>query len=138
MKISLRMDLSSFIDTEYEKDIIDKLSGIHGDGIKYYTTLWYRDGSITSDAIQKFLVKYEKDLHIKTKIVVDNKLHVNDFVWFDITKLEDVNHKQQIRFQYIFNGKEQLFDGLNQFHETARFCLSDKQIKKQKRNDYED
>ena len=138
MKISLRMDLSSFIDTEYEKDIIYKLSEIHGDGIKYYTTLWYRDGSLKSDAIQKFLVKYEKDLHIKTKIVVDNKLHVNDFVWFDITKLEDVNHKQQIRFQYIFNGKEQLFDGLNQFHETARFCLSDKQIKKQKRNDYED
>ncbi len=138
MKISLRMDLSSFIDTDYEKNIVDKLSEIHGDGIKYYTTLWYREGSIKSDAIQKFLVKYEKDLHIKTKIVVDNKLHVNDFVWFDITKLEDVNHKQQIRFQYIFNGKEQLFDGLNQFHETARFCLSDKQIKKQKRNDYED
>ena len=138
MKISLRMDLSSFIDTDYEKNIVDKLSEIHGDGIKYYTTLWYRDGSLKSDAIQKFLVKYEKDLHIKTKIVVDNKLHVNDFVWFDITKLEDVNHKQQIRFQYIFNGKEQLFDGLNQFHETARFCLSDKQIKKQKRNDYED
>ena len=46
MKISLRMDLSSFIDTEYEKDIIDKLSKIHGDGIKYYTTLWYRDGKI--------------------------------------------------------------------------------------------
>ena len=138
MKISLRMDLSSFIDTDYEKNIVDKLSEIHGDGIKYYTTLWYRDGSLKSDAIQKFLVKYEKDLHIKTKIVVDNKLHVNDFVWFDITKLEDVNHKQQIRFQYIFNGKEQLFDGLNQFHQTARFCLSDKQIKKQKRNDYED
>ena len=132
------MDLSSFIDTDYEKNIVDKLSEIHGDGIKYYTTLWYRDGSLKSDAIQKFLVKYEKDLHIKTKIVVDNKLHVNDFVWFDITKLEDVNHKQQIRFQYIFNGKEQLFDGLNQFHQTARFCLSDKQIKKQKRNDYED
>jgi len=105
MKISLRMDLSSFINTEYEKDIIDKLSEIHGDDIKYYTTLWYRDGKISSDAIQKFLVKYENDLHLKTKIVVDNKLHVNDFVWFDITKLEDVNHKQQIRFQYIFNGK---------------------------------
>ena len=138
MKISLRMDLSSFIDTDYEKNIVDKLSEIHGDGIKYYTTLWYREGSIKSGLIQKFLVKYEKDLHIKTKIVVDNKFDVNDFVWFDITKLEDVNHKQQIRFQYIFNGKEQLFDGLNQFHQNARFCLSDKQIKKQKRNDYED
>ena len=55
--------------------------------------------------------------------MVDNKLHVNDFVWFDITKLEDVNHKQQIRFQYIFNGKEQLFDGLNQFHQTTEILF---------------
>ena len=31
-----------------------------------------------------------------------------------------------------------LFDGLNNFHNTAKFCLSDKQFKKQKRNDYED
>ena len=138
MKISLRMDLSSFINTEYEKDIIDKLSEIHGDGIKYYTTLWYRDGSLTSDAIQKFLVKYEKDLHIKTKIVVDNKLHVNDFVWYDITRKEDINHKQQIRFQYVFSDKKQLFDGIEKFHSTAKFCLSDKPTKKQKRNDYED
>ena len=138
MKISLRMDLSSFIDTEYEKDIIDKLSKIHGDGIKYYTTLWYRDGAVSSDDIQKFLVKYEKNLHLKTKIVVDNKLHKNDFIWFDITRRDDVNHKQQIRFQYVYDKKEQIFEGLKQFHSTAKFCLSDKPTKKQKRNDYED
>ena len=29
MKISLRMDLSSFINTDYEKDIINKLDEIH-------------------------------------------------------------------------------------------------------------
>ena len=138
MKLSLRMDLSDFINESYEKDVITKLEEIHKDDIKYYTTLWYRDCAVSPEDINKFLVKYEKNLHLKTKIVVDNKLHKNDFIWFDITKREDVNHKQQIRFQYIFNGKEQLFDGLNQFYETARFCLSDKQIKKQKRNDYED
>ena len=138
MKLSLRIDLSSFIDTEYEKDIINKLDEIHKDDIKYYTTLWYRDGAVSPEDINKFLVKYEKNLHLKTKIVVDNKLHKNDFIWFDITKIEDVNHKQQIRFQYVFNGKEQLFDGLDKFHQTAKFCLSDKQFKKQKRNDYED
>ena len=137
MKISLRMDLSSFINTDYEKDIINKLDEIHKDGIKYYTTLWYRDGVVSSDDIQKFLVKYENDLHLKTKITVDNKLHPNDFIWYDITKREDVNHKQHIRFQYVFDGKNQLFDGLNNFHNTAKFCLSDKQFKKQKRNDYE-
>ena len=138
MKISLRMDLSSFINTDYEKDIINKLDKIHKDDIKYYLTLWYRDGSISSDDIQKFLVKYENDLHLKTKIVVDNKLHKNDFIWYDITKIEDINHKQQIRFQYVFSDKKQLFDGIEKFHSTAKFCLSDKPTKKQKRNDYED
>ena len=87
MKISLRMDLSSFINTDYEKDIINKLDKIHKDDIKYYLTLWYRDGSISSEDIQKFLVKYENDLHLKTKIVVDNKLHKNDFLLSQILNL---------------------------------------------------
>ena len=138
MKLSLRMDLSSFINTDYEKDVINKLDKIHKDDIKYYLTLWYRDGTISSDDIQKFLVQYENDLHLKTKIVVDNKLHKNDFIWYDITRKEDINHEQQIRFQYVFDGKKQLFDGIDNFHSTAKFCLSDKPIKKQKRNDYED
>ena len=46
--------------------------------------------------------------------------------------------KQQIRFQYVYDKKEQIFEGLKQFHSTAKFCLSDKPTKKQKRNDYED
>ena len=138
MKISLRMDLSSFIDTEYEKDIINKLDEIHKDDIKYYTTLWYRDGAVSPEDINKFLLKYEKKLHLKTKIVVDNKLKPNDFIWYDITKRDDINHKQQIRFQHVFNNTKQLFEALNNFHSTAKFCLSDKPAKKQKRNDYED
>ena len=138
MKLSLRMDLSDFINESYEKDVITKLEEIHKDAIKYYLTLWYRDGAITPEDINKFLIKYEKNLHLKTKIVVDNKLHKNDFIWFDITRREDVNHEQQIRFQYVYDDKKQLFEGLNQFHNTAKFCLSDKQFKKQKRNDYED
>ena len=138
MKLSLRMDLSDFINQPYEKNIISKLEEINKDDIKYYLTLWYRDGKISPDDINKFLVKYEKNLHLKTKIVVDNKLHKNDFIWFDITRREDVNHKQQIRFQYVYDDKKQLFEGLNQFHKAAKFCLSDKPTKKQKRNDYAD
>ena len=138
MKLSLRMDLSSFLNTDYEKDVINKLDKIHKDDIKYYLTLWYRDGTISSDDIQKFLVQYENDLHLKTKIVVNNKLHKNDFIWYDITRKEDINHEQQIRFQYVFSGKKQLSDAIENFHSTAKFCLSDKPAKKQKRNDYED
>ena len=138
MKLSLRMDLGSFINTDIEEEVLDKLESIHKDDIKYYLTLWYRDGSITSEDINKFLRKYENKLHLKTKIVVDNKLKPNDFIWYDITKKDDINHEQQIRFQYVFSNQKQIFEALNNFHSTAKFCLSDKPTKKQKRNDYED
>tara|TARA_Y100000114_G_C11548320_1_gene225971 strand:+ start:90 stop:506 length:417 start_codon:yes stop_codon:yes gene_type:complete len=138
MKLSLRMDLGSFINTDIEEEVLDKLESIHKDDLKYYLTLWYRDGSITSEDINKFLRKYENKLHLKTKIVVDNKLKPNDFIWYDITKKDDINHEQQIRFQYVFSNQKQIFEALNNFHSTAKFCLSDKPTKKQKRNDYED
>ena len=35
MKISLRMNLSDFINKDYEKDIVEKLEGVHNDDIKY-------------------------------------------------------------------------------------------------------
>ena len=132
------MDLGSFINTDIEEEVLDKLESIHKDDLKYYLTLWYRDGSITSEDINKFLRKYENKLHLKTKIVVDNKLKPNDFIWYDITKKDDINHEQQIRFQYVFYNQKQIFEALNNFHSTAKFCLSDKPTKKQKRNDYED
>ncbi len=132
------MDLGSFINTDIEEEVLDKLESIHKDDLKYYLTLWYRDGSITSEDINKFLRKYENKLHLKTKIVVDNKLKPNDFIWYDITKKDDINHEQQIRFQYVFSNQKQIFEALNNFHSTAKFCLSDKPTKKQKRNDYED
>ena len=132
------MDLGSFINTDIEEEVLDKLESIHKDDLKYYLTLWYRDGSITSEDINKFLRKYENKLHLKTKIVVDNKLKPNDFIWYDITKKDDINHEQQIRFQYVFSNQKQIFEALNNFHSTAKFCLSDTPTKKQKRNDYED
>ena len=132
------MDLGSFINTDIEEEVLDKLESIHKDDLKYYLTLWYRDGSITSEDINKFLRKYENKLHLKTKIVVDNKLKPNVFFWYDITKKDDINHEQQIRFQYVFSNQKQIFEALNNFHSTAKFCLSDKPTKKQKRNDYED
>ena len=46
MKISLRMNLSDFINKDSEKEVINKLENVHNDDIKYYLTLWYRDGKI--------------------------------------------------------------------------------------------
>ena len=43
----------------------------------------------------------------------------------------------RIRFQYIYNKKEDILKGLDEFHKCATFCTSEKPPKKQKRNDYE-
>ena len=59
MKLSLRVDLSSFINTDIEEKVLNKLESIHKDDIKYYLTLWYREGSLTSEDINKFLLKYD-------------------------------------------------------------------------------
>ena len=37
MKISLRMNLSDFINKDYEKDIVEKLEGVHNDDINRFT-----------------------------------------------------------------------------------------------------
>ena len=96
MKISLRMNLSDFINKDYEKDIVEKLEGVHNDDIKYYLTLWYKDGTVSPQDTKRFLLDYEANLHFKTKIKVDEKLHPNDFIWYDIVSRENVNPKQNV------------------------------------------
>ena len=57
MKISLRMNLSDFINKDYEKDIVEKLEGVHNDDIKYYLTLWYKDGTVSPQDIKKIFIR---------------------------------------------------------------------------------
>jgi len=137
MKISLRMNLSDFINKDYEKDIVEKLEGVHNDDIKYYLTLWYKDGTVSPQDIKRFLLDYESNLHFKTKIKVDDKLHPNDFIWYDIVSRENVNPKQRVRFQYIYDNDTQILKAIDEFHRAAKFCTSEKPPRVQKRNDYE-
>ncbi len=137
MKVNLRMNLSHFLNKPYEEQVIQKLGEIHRDSIKYYLNLWYKDGTVTPEDIKKFLLEYESNLHFKTKIKVDGKLHPNDFIWYDIVSRENVNHKQRVRFQYIYNNKNQILDAIDEFHKAAKFCTSEKPPRVQKRNDYE-
>ena len=137
MKISLRMNLSDFINKDYEKDIIEKLEGVHNDDIKYYLTLWYKDGTVSPHDIKRFLLDYEANLHFKTKIKVDEKLQPNDFIWYDIVSRENVNPKQNVRFQHIYDNDSQMLNAIDDFHKAAKFCTSEKPPRVQKRNDYE-
>ena len=131
------MNLSHFLNKPYEEQVIQKLNDIHLDNIKYYLTLWYVDGVLKPDDIKTFIEKYEKRLHFKTNIVVGNTLALNDFIWFDITDVNNAYIGNQVRFQYIYNREEGILEGLNEYHKCAKFCTSEKPPKRQKRNDYE-
>ena len=135
MKVNLRMNLSDFIDTDIETMVMDKLDIIHKDSIKYYLTLWYTDGKIKPSRLKKFIVDYEKKLHLKTNIKVGSDLKPNEFIWFDLTNEAGIANSQ-VRFEYVYTNKESMLVGLEEFHKCAKFCISEKP-RKQKRNDYE-
>ena len=137
MKVNLRMNLSHFLNKSYEKQVINKLEEIHKDSIKYYLTLWYEDGHLTSDDVKRFILDYENRLHFKTNIKIGNKLGTNDFIWFDIIDSNNADKTNRLRFQYIYSKEESILDGLNEYHKCAKFCTSEKPPKRQKRNDNE-
>ena len=137
MKVNLRLNLSHFLNTSFEEEVINKLNMVHKDCIKYYLTLWYPDGEIKPKDLKNFLLKYESKLHFKTNIVVGNVLAPNDFIWFDITDISNNYTGNQVRFQYTYSREKDILEGLNLYHKCAKFCTSDKPPKRQKRNDYE-
>ena len=137
VKIILRMNLADFINTKYESDVIDRLDLIFKDSIKFYLKLWYVDGTLKASELKDFLLKYESRLHFKTNIKVGSYLGINDFVWFDILNKNNVSNSNRVRFQYAYNHKSDILNGLREFHKCAKFC-SDKPPKRiQKRNDNE-
>jgi len=137
MKVNVRMNLLHFLNKPYEKDVIDKLSEISADSIVFYLRLWYKDGTISTKDLKKFLLKYESSLHFKTNIRVGNNLKPGDFVWFNIVDNDNVGKLDRVRFEYIYNSEEQILKGLDEFHKCAKFCTTEKPPKRQKRNDYE-
>ena len=137
VKISLRMKLSDFLNKSYEKDVMNKLFEIHNDKILFYLKLWYEDGLVATSDLKRFLMEYESKLHYKTIVTVGNKLHINDFVWFDIVDRNNRNQNNLVRFEYIYSKEEDILKGLDEFHQCAKFCTSPKPPKRQKRNDYE-
>jgi len=137
LKVNVRMNLFHFLNKPYEKDVIDKLSVISADPIVFYLRLWYKDGTVSTKDLKKFLLKYESSLHFKTNIRVGNNLKPGDFVWFNIIDNDNAGKLDRVRFEYIYYNEEQILKGLDEFHKCAKFSTSEKPSKIQKRNDYE-
>jgi len=137
-KLSLRLKLSDFINTEIESKVMEKIDDIHNElHIAVLLNLWFDDGEITNKDLKEFLMRWEDKLSFKTIVKQGSDIKTNDFIWFDIIP-SGLPYTSNKRFQFKYSNTNSVLNGLQQFYEVAKFTTSEKPIKKQKRNDYED
>ena len=138
-KVSLRLKLSDFIDTDIEEEVINKINQTNYDlNIVILLYLWYDEGEIDSKTLKKFLMRWENVLQFKTVIKQGSKMRPNEFVFWDI-KPESTELNKWSRFSCSYYDKKNILKGLDKFYEYTKFIATEtKPVKKQKRNDYED
>jgi hypothetical protein len=137
-KLSLRLKLTDFINTEIESKVMEKINDIHNElHIAVLLNLWFEDGEIKNKDLKEFLMRWEDKLSFKTIVKQGSNIKTNDFIWFDIIP-SGLHYTSNKRFQFTYTNTNSILNGLQQFYEVAKFTTSEKPIKKQKRNDYED
>ena len=137
-KVSLRLKLSDFIYTDIEQEVIKKINNIHKE---LHTTillyLWFEDGEINSKDLKEFLMKWEDKLSFKTVVKQGFYINTSEFIWFDVIPINTPSSPHK-RFEYLYSESNKILDGLQEFYNVAKFTISEKPMRKQKRNDYDD
>ena len=137
-KISLRLKLSDFINADIEQEVMNKINDAH---IKLSVTvllyLWFEEGELSNKDLKNFLMRWEDKLTFKTVVKQGHKLMINDYIFFDIIPVGTPDTVSK-RFSYGYINTDKILDGLQEFYNVVKFTTSEKPIKKQKRNDYED
>jgi hypothetical protein len=136
-KVSLRLKLSDFINTDIEQEVIKKINNVHtGLQITVLLYLWFEEDEINSKDLKEFLMKWEDTLSFKTVVKRGHDISFSEFIWFDIVPVNiPTSSRNRFRYQYVSYNK--ILDGLQEFYNVAKFTTSDKPEKRQKRNDYE-
>ena len=133
--INIRLKLSDFIDTDLEKTIMDRIQKIENDlHVKIIIYFWIDDSNVN---IKSFYDRWKDSLSVKTVIKNGEDLKANEHIFFDIAP-NNIKYSSNVRFQAKYDIIEQIPAILLQFYDVAKFTTSDKNIKPQKRNDYED
>ena len=84
-KLSLRLKLTDFINTEIELKIMEKINSIHKDlHIAVMLHLWFDEGEVTNKDLKEFLIRWEDKLSFKTVVKQGSHIKPNEFIWFDI------------------------------------------------------
>ena len=142
----LRLKLSDFLGTDYEKEVLEKLRQINNKEYMppFEIYLWYdRDNDkVDLSRLKDFIVDWESrgDFKSKTIIVPEFFDRPVDFIWYDIIPREvsDNNFIQYSRFQWRYSEpKTGILEGLDEFITTFKFTIADRLPRKQKRNDDE-
>ena len=80
-KITVRLKLSDFINTEQENSIMNMINKTHRDfRATILLHLWYENDELTPKDLNNFIIRYEDILSFKTKIRHNHKLESDEFV----------------------------------------------------------
>ena len=137
-KISLRLKLSDFINTDIEQEVMNKINDAHIElSVTVLLYLWFEEGELSNKDLKNFLMRWEDKLTFKTVVKQGHKLMLNDYIFFDIIPVGTPDNISK-RFSYNYINTDKILDGLQEFYNVVKFTTSDKPTKRQKRNDYED
>jgi len=137
-KITVRLKLSDFINTDYEEPIMKMINKTHKDlRATILLHLWYENDELNPKDLNNFITRWEDILSFKTKIRHNAKLESDEFIFFDLIP-SSAPSNSKYRFNYTYFDTSKMMSGLNEFYNCLKFITSDKPNKRQKRNDYED
>ena len=138
-KVSLRLKLSDFINTDIEEKVMNIINHAHTElSVTVLLYLWFEEGEVTNKDLKEFLMRWEDKLTFKTVVKQGHKLRYNDYIFFDIIPTNVPDSDISKRFTYKYKDVNMILDGLKEFYNVTKFTTSDKPMKRQKRNDYED
>ena len=138
-KISLRLKLSDFINTDIEETVMNKINQIHSElHVTVLLYLWFEEDDITGKDLKDFLMRWEDKLTFKTVVKQGHLLQFNEYIFFDIIPINISDSDISKRFSYRYATSDNILNGLDEFYKVTKFTTSEKPIKRQKRNDYED
>ena len=137
-KVSLRLKLSDFINSDIEDEVMKKINNVHSElHATVLLYMWFEEGEVKGKDLKEFLMRWEDKLTFKTVVKQGHKLMINDYIFFDIIPVGTPDTVSK-RFSYGYINTDKILDGLQEFYNVVKFTTSEKPIKKQKRNDYED
>ena len=148
---SLRLKVTDFLATEFEKEVFQELMKLkqidYLNGVSFPLYFWYdRQTEIVDLKVLESFIKYWKssgEFNTKLILVPEYTDDQNNFILFDIKPrgIKPVNkgYAEHYRFAYEYDNPKDIIKGLEHFKKTYEFVnkdeLNPEPVRKQKRND---